>query len=99
MVTEIEVHTTFKDDRESNGFSELEIEKSVKNLLKDIRGKEVAPLDPLLIRNIIDGRMVEISKHQLVLSVKCLLVSEKLVIYVEVSEVEKTVIKPDTQND
>ena len=98
VVTEIEVHTTFEKDREKDAFSALEIEKNVKNLLKDVRGKEVASLDPLLIRNIIDGRTVEISKHQLVLSVKCLLVSEKLIIYVEVSEVERTVINPENQS-
>lgn len=85
-VTEIEVHVSFKDDKESDEFNQLEIEKAVKKLLKNIRGKEVSSLDPLIITNIIDGRPLEITKHQFLLSVKSLLISEKLIMYVEAKE-------------
>lgn len=85
-VTEIEVHVNFKDDSESDEFNQLEIEKIVKKLLKDIRGKQVSSLDPLIIANIIDGRIVEVSKRKFVLSVNGLLVSEKLIMHVEITE-------------
>lgn len=85
-VTEIEIHITPKDTQQSDEFTELEIENAVKKLLKNIRGKEVSSLDPLLITNIIDGRTVEISTRKVLLSVKSLLLSEKLIMYVETTE-------------
>ncbi|MDT3698913.1 MAG: hypothetical protein RO469_05745 [Thermincola sp.] len=86
-VTEIEVHVTFKAEEESNEYNQLEIEKAVKKLLKDIRGKEVSSLDPLIIANIVDGRTVEAAKRKFTLSVKGIAVSEKVIMYVETTEI------------
>lgn len=94
-VTEIQVHVAFEGDKDYDEYTTLEIEKTVKDLLKDVRGKEVSSLDPLLVRSIIDGRTVEISKLEFVLSVKCLLVSERLIIFLEAAEPEKTVMNPE----
>jgi len=93
-VTEIEVHAYFKDNEESDEYNQLEIEKIVKKLLKDIRGKQVSSLDPLIIANIIDGRTVEVSNSKFMLSVKGLLITEKLIMHVEMTEKEQ----PDLQN-
>lgn len=89
-VTEIEIHVNFKDDKQNDEYDKLEIEKAVKKLLKNIRGKEVSSLDPLLTTNIIDGRMIEVSKRKFLLSVKSLLISEKLIMNIEITEKAQT---------
>lgn len=91
-VTEIEVHVTFEGDKDYDEYTKLEIEKTVKDLLKEVRGKEVSSLDPLLVRSIIDGRTVEISKLEFILTVECMLVSERLIIFLDAAEPEKTVM-------
>jgi hypothetical protein len=85
VITGIEVHVRFKDEDLNEDYNILEIEKAVKQLVKDIRGKEVSSLDPLLIKNIIEGRTIKISNEEFLLSVKSLLISEKLIIYVEIT--------------
>jgi|LFRM01.2.fsa_nt_gb hypothetical protein len=85
-VTEIEVHVLFKDEKENDELSSLEIEKRVKELLKNIRGREVSTLDPILIVNIVDGRPIQVSNTEYILTVKSLLISEKLVMHVEAAE-------------
>ncbi|PKM89869.1 MAG: hypothetical protein CVU87_04000 [Firmicutes bacterium HGW-Firmicutes-12] len=88
VVTGIEVHVSFKDEALNEEYNTLEIEKSVNKLLKDIRGKKIPSLDPLLITSIIEGRSIKISNEEYILSVKSLLISEKLIIYVEITAKE-----------
>lgn len=90
-VTEIDVQVSFPDKKEADELSTLEIEKTVKELLKNIRGREVSTLDPLLIVNIVDGRPIQVSNAEFVITVKSLLVSEKLIINVEAEEKLKQV--------
>lgn len=85
-VSKIEIHMIRKDDKQENEYDNLEIEKSLKELLRDVRGQEVASLDPLLITNIIHKRTIEISERKFLIEVKATLISEKLIMYVEVTE-------------
>lgn len=87
VVTELEVHVNFKDEDENDEYNQLELEKAVKKLLKDIRGKEVSSLDPLLVANIVEGRTIEVSKRKFVLSVEGIAVSEKVIMYVAITEI------------
>lgn len=85
-VTEIEVHVAFKDGNQRDELTTLGITKTVRELLTNIRGREVSTLDPQLIVNIVDGREIEISNREFVLTVRSLLVSEKLIMDVEAKE-------------
>lgn len=69
-----------------NEYDKLEIEKTIKQLLRDVRGQEVAALDPVLITKIIDNRIIEISDHRYLVEVKQTLISEKLIMYVKITE-------------
>lgn len=85
-VTEIEVHVTFKDKKQNDELNTLGIQKSVKDLLKTVRGREVSTLDPMLIFNIVDGRSLQVADTEFIVTVKSVLVWEKLVMYVEAAE-------------
>jgi hypothetical protein len=87
-VTEIEVHVSFKDPKQDDELHTLGIERTIKELLKTVRGREVSTLDPVLILNIVDGRSIAISNVEFTVTVKSLLVSDKLILHVEA--VEKT---------
>jgi len=90
-VTEIEVHVSFKSPKHNDELNTLEIEKTVKELLKNIRGREVCTLDPTLVFNIVNGRSIEVSGVEFIVSVESILVAEKLEMYVEAAEKQKPV--------
>lgn len=71
-----------KDDNE---YDKLEIEKTIKQLLRDVRGQEVASLDPLLVTNIIDQRIIAVSDRKFLVEVKRSLISETLIMYVDIT--------------
>lgn len=88
-INEIDIRVSFKETKPANEYDKLGIEKSVKKLLRDVRGKEVSSVDPLLITNIIDRRTVESSNRKFLLVVKGTLISEKLIMYVEASQIQQ----------
>ena len=82
LVSDIDVHVDFPDE-----YERLEIETAVKKLLKSLRSREVSSLDPALVANIIDRRILEVSEHKYHLTVKGTMVSEKIIVYVEAKEI------------
>jgi len=87
VVSDIDVHVRYKDE-----YERLEIEAAVKKLLKNLMTKEVKTLDPILVTNIVDQRIIETGKHKYLLTVKETLVSEKIIMYVEAKEVKEQVL-------
>jgi len=61
----------------------LEIEKNIKDWLKSLFGQEVRSLNYLLIPEIIDGREMEIESKKYRLQVKILVITDKIIIYVD----------------
>lgn len=90
-ITEIEVHVSFKDPKLNDELNSLEIGKTIKNLLKTLRGREVSTVDPILLFNIVDGRLIQVSDTEFIVTVKSVLVSKKLILHVEAAEKVKTV--------
>lgn len=90
-VTEIQVEVSFKDAKQSDELVTLEIEKTVKELLKSARGRKVSTLDPQMLLNIVQGRTITASNTEFTIDVQSLLISEKLIIYVEAEEKTKPV--------
>lgn len=86
-VREIEIHVSFPESRQGNDHDKLEIEKNIKQLLKNVRGQEISALDPLLISGIIDGRTIKIANSTFLLKVKGTLISEKILMYVDAQAV------------
>ena len=100
-VTEIQVAVSFKDAAQNDEINALEIEKTIKDLLKSVRGREVSTIDPVLLVNIVDGRTIEVSNVDFKVKVKILLISEKLLMHVEAEEKPKPVsaeVPPGTDN-
>ncbi len=87
VVNDIDVHVKYK-----NEYEQLEIETAVKKLLKNLMAKEVKTLDPILVTNIVDQRIIETGKHKYHLTVKETLVSEKIIMYVEAKEIKEQVL-------
>ncbi|PKM79815.1 MAG: hypothetical protein CVU89_16480 [Firmicutes bacterium HGW-Firmicutes-14] len=83
-VTEINVYVNF-----DNEYEKIELESTVKKMLKDLKGKEVSSLDPLIVANIIEGRTVETEEGRYTLSVTAALVSEKITIYLKAKAVKE----------
>lgn len=70
-----------------NEFEKLEIESTTKKLLKVIKGKDLKELDPNLVINMIDKRVIETPEHKYRLTVKGTLISEKVIMYVDAEEI------------
>lgn len=82
-VSEIQVYVNLDDE-----YEKLELETEVKRLLKDLRGKDLKDLDPVLVAGIVDKRIIDTGKHKFRLSVKGTLISEKIIMYIEVKEMK-----------
>lgn len=91
-VTEIEVHVSFEDPKENDELNTLEIEKTIKELLKNVRGRQVSTLDPALVFNIVNGRTIEVSNIEFTVTVKSVLISEKMVLNVEAAVKNKSAL-------
>ncbi len=87
VVDEIDIHVDYSDE-----YEKLEIEAAVKKLLSDIKGQEVRTLDPLLVTNIVDERTIATDNHKYNLKVRGTLVSEKIIMYVDATEVKEQVL-------
>ena len=97
-VTEIEVQVSFKNPKENDELHTLEIEKTVKELLKNIRGRQVSTLDPTLVFNIVNGRTIEVSNLEYTIAVKSVLISEKLIMHVEAATKNRALPSATTQS-
>lgn len=92
IVNEISVYANLDDE-----FEKLEVEAAAKKLLKVIKGKNLKELDPNLVVNIIDKRIIETPEHKYRLTVKGTLLSERVIMYIdaqEVSDVPLANLKP-----
>lgn len=83
LVKQINVHVLVDDK-----YVQMEIEDFAKSLLKDLIGKEVESLDPIIVLNVVNDRSIKIDSISYELKVKALLISEKIVVYIEPSELE-----------
>lgn len=84
VVSDIDVHVDFPDE-----YERLEIETAVKELLKNLKGREVSSLDPALVANIVDRRLIEVAEHKYHLTVNGTMVSEKIVIHLTAKEIKE----------
>jgi len=80
-VTEITVRINTNDDKLA-----IEIEKYVKEKLNGLYGKELEKIDPILIKNIFDGRILTIENKKIILKVKFIVVNTTLEIYLDIEE-------------
>lgn len=84
VVSDIDVRVEFPDE-----YEKLELEDQVKKILKNLRGKEVKNLDPLLISNMVDNRIINTDEHKYNMNVTAVLVSEKVILYLVAKEIEE----------
>lgn len=61
----------------------IEIEKYIKSKLKDIYGKNVDKIEPILIYKIFDGRILTIENKKIILKVRYIIINANLEIYVD----------------
>lgn len=86
VITSIEPHVSFT----KNGFSKyeketlkLEIGKIVEEMLMPVKGQELNELDYPIIPQVIDQRLIEVDDKVFRLHVKTVVITEKLLIYLE----------------
>lgn len=91
FVNEIRVNINLEDE-----FEKLEVEAAVKKLLKVLKGKDLKELDPNLVINIIDKRIVETPEHKYRVSVKGTLISERVIMYIDAEEIKEVPLSKTT---
>ncbi|MEW6662745.1 MAG: hypothetical protein ACOY9Y_15830 [Bacillota bacterium] len=64
----------------------LAVAEKVHNILKDFIGREVRELDPFLVYHLFDRRIITVGETSVLLTVKALMISEKLMLYVQAVE-------------
>lgn len=84
IVNEIIVSANLNDE-----FEKLEVEAAAKKLLKVLKGKDLKELDPNLVINIIDKRIVETPEHKYRITVKGTLISERIIMYIDAEEIRE----------
>ncbi|MBC7341577.1 MAG: hypothetical protein H5U02_03880 [Clostridia bacterium] len=84
-VTSVEPHVSLKrafNSAEAQSIC-LAVERQIAEILSPLLGKEVKSLDPTLVMQILDQRRVQVNKQNYELLIKTLILSERLVVYVE----------------
>lgn len=66
---------------EVDGPDRKSIEDSVKTLLNRFIGRKVEELDPILVHDLFDGRIIEASENTYALEVKAVLISPRVSVY------------------
>ncbi|SNX54745.1 hypothetical protein [Thermoanaerobacterium sp. RBIITD] len=66
----------------SNNKIKIEVEKYIKSKLKDVYGKQIDKVDPDLIFNIFEGRILSIENKKIILKVKYIIINTNIEIYV-----------------
>lgn len=84
-VTSIEPHVALRaafSNAEAQSVC-LTIERQITQILNPLLGKEIKTLDPTLVMQILNQRKVQVNKQNYELSIRTLILSERLIIYVE----------------
>jgi len=83
VVKSISIHIELEKEDE---FTQLELEKQVKDMLLSIIGRELEEIDPLSVPTIINKRRVLIENTEYLLEVENSLISEEIVMYIKATK-------------
>ncbi|MBZ4686741.1 MAG: hypothetical protein PWQ96_1032 [Clostridia bacterium] len=85
-VVSIDPVITFKDEltEYEKETATLEIQKNIKEMLKNLIGKEVGKLNYFLIPTVVDNRVIEIDGKSYKIKVSMVVVTQKIIIYTDV---------------
>lgn len=83
IVKDVEIHLECKEEY-IDELLKKDLQKTIKNSVKNVIGKEVRKIDVEMLWVILDGRAIKIGDFSYILKVKKLLVSETVMIWVEV---------------
>ncbi|MBF7083065.1 hypothetical protein IT084_08755 [Desulfallas sp. Bu1-1] len=88
LVTKISTRVYFPEDCDLSEYErstiELTVEKKVREWLKVISGQEVETINYLLVPTIVDNREIEVEGMKIRLKVNLVVISENVVVYLEV---------------
>ncbi|MDN5347748.1 MAG: hypothetical protein PWP65_1312 [Clostridia bacterium] len=87
VVTAIEAHITFVEGDKLPAVEQqsaaLILTREAQKILAPLKGQEVKKLNPILIPAMIDGRLIPVNGRQFRLKADLVLISEKLIIYLQ----------------
>lgn len=84
IVKDIEVNLVFDKDGNNDEIDKIEVEKTIKEKYNTLLGKEVKSIDPHIVVEIVDKRILKIDDRQYKLHVDKLILAEVVGIWVEV---------------
>lgn len=91
-VTSIEPHVALRtafSNTEAQSIT-ITIERQITEILNPLLGKEIKALDPTLVMQILNQRKVQVNKQNYELSIRTLILSERLIVYVEAKPFPQT---------
>ncbi len=77
---------------EKNTFAELSLEQSVHEVVKDLVGEKVKALNPYILINMLEGRIIRVDNNNYQLDLKAITISEILSFYIEANLLDETTI-------
>ncbi len=95
VVTQINTTVSFPEDCDFTEYEksavEMAVEKNVGEWLKLVKGQEIDTINYQLVPRIVDNREIEIEGEKIRLKVYLVVISENLVVYLEVRPVNENV--------
>lgn len=82
VLKNIEIHIL--DNKEIDELDKIDIEKAIKEKYTTLLGKEVKTMDPDILVEVVDKRILKIDKKEYRVNIKKLILTESLKIYVDV---------------
>ncbi|SHJ83289.1 hypothetical protein SAMN02745227_00791 [Anaerobranca californiensis DSM 14826] len=87
-IKEILIETDFTDT-----IKNLELKKKISELLKSLPGEKIDNLNPELIINILEGRIVNVENKGYILHVRYIVIAKKLQIFLNIEELKENFIE------
>lgn len=82
IVSDIEVFISNCNDKKIK----TDVENYIKEKLKDLYGKPIDKIQPFLIKNIFDGRIIILENKKILIKVDFIIISKKVEIYIHLEE-------------
>lgn len=77
---------------EKNSFAELSLEQSVHEIVKDLVGEKVNALNPYILINMLEGRIIKVDNNNYQLDLKTVVISETLSFYISANLLDETTL-------
>ncbi|GEM_PF-507562 len=83
VIQDIKIIFLSENENTKDSFTELELKKEVREIVKDLIGQEIGKTNPELVFKLLDNRIVQVGGKGFLIKVRSIIFAEEIVFYLE----------------